>query len=689
MSNLYLIWLSYKNLGVKFFISFFLLGLTQVVFYVVNRGHFDLGSESFWMILAGNTLFITASCFVYLIPTLVLSAMPILGTRQSKACYISKRIASWFWVISTFIVIIFNMIDVFWYPIIKKRSSFSTLSIFLAVPSKWDFVWGIIKTYFIPAIIVILCFWGLVKLSRKFDKVFSQKSCKLPKYRWQIIPIVIEIILFILICYTSRICNRNKEYFHHSLNIKITDSVKFVSLKNTDLVLNTPFILMRNLRDKKKRLSKINFYSEEVLNSIFSIERHLPTSNDHLNEELSCIKNSGVKNVLILEVESLSAEYTATFNPPVSYTPFIDSLIKKSSTYLGWATGSHSMAAPLAINSSFPQYGGHSTHYFFNSSEFNTSLDSLSSRLKKAGFDTMFFFPDENGSMYLDTYAKQTEFDAYYGKNEYDKDYPGNSDFTGDIRGIWDEPFLQYAVEKTDETYHKNKKPFYSYVITAAAHWSWTVPEKYQSTFEKGPLEIHQPMRYSDYTISKFFEAASKKDWFTETLFIILADHTGASEGGYWAGPVGSHETPIIFYIPGSKCVFPVNKKMRISQVDIFPTVLDLFGIDSHIYSYGRSIFDPQHENLGISSTGTEHIFLKDNYLVLCYDNCSRIEVFDHKKDPMNTQNLMPVLNILSDKEKVKIEDTIIEAKASIQQFTNRLIEGKTSIQEEEEKETN
>ena len=218
-------------------------------------------------------------------------------------------------------------------------------------------------------------------------------------------------------------------------------------------------------------------------------------------------------------------------------------------------------------------------------------------------------------------------------------------------------------------------------MITASSHYDFSIPKEYESVFKPGPLVVHQSVRYADWAIKNFFDSISKTDWAKETLFIILADHTGMSEGGYWATFKGSHETPVMFYLPGAGCKPLLNTDFRVSQVDIFPTVLDLLGIKSHILAYGRSIFDPEHENLGITSDNINHVFLKDNYLVLCFDNCSKIEVYDVDKDKMNTDDLMLRFDSLKEKEKKTISSTINQAKASVQQFINRLKARKTSVQ--------
>ncbi len=669
MKNRSLIASGYKVFGIKYFLSFILLALTQLIFWMINKSYFNLASESILKILKGNLIFILSTLSIYLCVFILLSTLPVISLKKFRYDSLYQKFTSFFWLAPTFLMVFFNLVDVFWYETIGSRSSFSQLLVFFAVESKLSFIFSIIKTHFIPIILLIAVFYLLILLCKRMDKCFYRPKESLD-YKYSRQGLICEIILFLLVVGGSFWFYRG--YYKRCL--RPIHAGYFSSLKNTDLVLNTPYILFKTIG--KKRTKRIEFYSKDKVEELFSIDRNLPTQNTKLSPPLRCIKESGIKNVVILQIESLSAEYVGSYNPDSRFTPFIDSLIKKSVSWKGWANGNHTMAAPLSMNSSFPQYDA--DKFFFRSEESNTEMDSLSQMLKDHGFDTSFFFADKNGSMYLDVYALQSGFDAYYGKNEYDRDNPNNSDYIEGTWGILDEPFLKYSVEKLDQRYKDNKKPFYSYIITSTSHHPFLIPYEYKTSLPQGPLQIHQTIAYEDVAIREFFKLASTKDWYKDTIFIIAADHTGMSQGGVWATPLGQHSIPIIFYTPGAECSGTDDK--LVSQVDIFPTVVDLFGFEAHILAYGKSIFDPEHENIGLTSSSISYIFVEDNYLLQCFDLCSRVEVFDTSKDPLNQDDLMKKIETLPQGQKDKILNMIEKTRASIQQFNNRMLDKKTVV---------
>src|SRR3546814_5408102 len=78
-------------------------------------------------------------------------------------------------------------------------------------------------------------------------------------------------------------------------------------------------------------------------------------------------------------------------------------------------------------------------------------------------------------------------------------------------------------------------------------------------------------VRYADYALGKFFDAAKMHDWYRNTLFVIVADH-GARVYGAADVPLHSYEIPILILAPGH--LPPGRSDTLISQLDIAPTVM-------------------------------------------------------------------------------------------------------------------
>ena len=107
-------------------------------------------------------------------------------------------------------------------------------------------------------------------------------------------------------------------------------------------------------------------------------------------------------------------------------------------------------------------------------------------------------------------------FDHYYGMTEYNND----ADFDG-VWGIWDHKFFQYM----NKTLSEKKKPFFATVFSVSSHAPFQVPKELKNQFKEGNVPLHKCIRYTDYSLKKFFESASKEKWFNNTIFVFTGDH--------------------------------------------------------------------------------------------------------------------------------------------------------------------
>ncbi|MEN2992562.1 MAG: LTA synthase family protein [Bacteroidia bacterium] len=276
-------------------------------------------------------------------------------------------------------------------------------------------------------------------------------------------------------------------------------------------------------------------------------------------------------NVIILILESLSQAYLAQ-----GYAPFLDSLLRQGATVRwGFATNSRSAEGIPAILSSFPSWGEEPLIFTPYASRIQNSLAEI---LQKWGYTTAFFHGGNNGTMVLDSYAKQAGFRHYFGRREYpypDRDYDGTW-------GIWDEPFLQFCADQLDRL----PEPFLAVIFTLSSHHPYAIPAELQDSFPPGPLPIHRAIRYTDWALRRFFSRISSRPWTQRTLFVFTADHTGPLAEPYQVAR--QFHVPIGFYLIGKAVPAPDTLA---SQIDILPSVLEAVGYPHPVPIWGRSVW--------------------------------------------------------------------------------------------------
>ena len=412
--------------------------------------------------------------------------------------------------------------------------------------------------------------------------------------------------------------------------------------RETALVLNTPFCLMKSLEPTR--------YVEP---SYFPADE-LP---QHMNPE-QCLNGyycAPTDNIVVLILESFSKEYIP------NYAPFLDSLLSQSLTYeYTFASGRKSIDAMPSILSSIPSL----IEPYIVTPYATNSVSSIADCLKRKGYSTAFFHGAPNGSMGFQAYARSAGFDAYYGMDEF-----GNKSEYDGTWAIWDEPFLQYYAQ----TMSTMKEPFMTAVFTASSHHPFKVPKQYKDVFPKGTLPIHQTIGYADMALRRFFETASKQPWYERTLFVITADHTNELETPEYTNAKGLYEVPIAFYHPHSS-FFKGQREGVISQTDIMPSVLMYVDFDEPFIAFGEDALTTIKDHpYAVCYNAPLYQIISDRLLVQ-FDGEHVVAVYDHREDPCLQHNIADTI------EPERIASMVDYLKGYIQQYVHRMVHDKLKV---------
>lgn len=267
-------------------------------------------------------------------------------------------------------------------------------------------------------------------------------------------------------------------------------------------------------------------------------------------------------NVVLISVESLSADFMGTFGNTRGLTPHLDRLARDSLLFTRlYATGTRTVRGLEALTLSLPPTPGQS----IVKRPDNANLFSLGSVFRSKGYDVRYVY---GGYGYFDN------MNAFFGANGYQivdrTDIPQQRIPFENIWGVADEALFDQAIEELDRSYAA-QRPSFTHIMTTSNHRPYTYPP--------GRIDIPSHtgrdggVKYTDYAIGRFIEAARSKPWFKDTVFVIVADHC-ASSAGKTELPVRSYHIPLLIYAPAQWA--PRRVERLTSQIDIAPTVLGL-----------------------------------------------------------------------------------------------------------------
>jgi phosphoglycerol transferase MdoB-like AlkP superfamily enzyme len=287
---------------------------------------------------------------------------------------------------------------------------------------------------------------------------------------------------------------------------------------------------------------------------------------------------------------------------------------------------------------------------------------SLASCLKSIGYDTYYFHGAPNGSLGLNSFANIAGFDKYIGKNEYNN----NKDYDG-TWGIWDHKFLPYVAN----TLGDRDSSFFTFIFTATSHHPFTLPKSLNVPLREGPEKIYKTIAYVDYSLKLFFEAASKKPWFNNTIFVITGDHTCTPHNIKYKNNIGPFTVPLIFYAPG--CNLSGVDTITAQQIDIMPTILNYLGYPKSYFAFGQDLFDGNPDKFAINYIGNSFQIIHDKW-VLQFNLRETIALYNTESDKRMKINLSGKADSIQHYLERRV-------KAFIQQYNNRLVDNKMVVE--------
>ncbi|OWK74238.1 sulfatase [Flavobacteriaceae bacterium JJC] len=624
----------------RIFLAFFFYQIARFLFWFFNKNLIGIDSVSdYFNIAYHGTAFDTTAILYVNSLFILLSLVPLV--INTKTYY--QKFLFYLYFITNGIAYGMNFGDFVYYKFSQARLTMAAMHVTQHEKNigKVFLVSVVEHPFVIFWFIVLMIFWIFL-----YRKVKVKEETPVKKWRYFSLSVLTLCIVATLVVGGIR-----GDFKHSTRPINLVDANRHVDNPlQANVVLNSVFSFFRTMNTNN--FQEVHFVDEKFINE--NIKPYKLYQRPHVEPK---------PNIVIFIIESFGKEYSGAFNRNtniknfVSYTPFFDSLAGQSLIATNaFANGRQSIHGMSSVLAGIP-----SLKDAFTSSPYsNQKIQSIVSVSNEMGYDTSFFHGAPNGSMGFLGFGNILGFKHYYGKNEYNND----ADFDG-MWGIWDEPFFQYFAK----TLNTKKSPFMATMFSASSHHPFKVPEKYQGKFKKGPLEIHEPIGYTDFALKKFFETAEKMPWFNNTIFVVVADHTNQVAYPEYEKAMNRFAVPILFYSPNPKYNLKGEITEPAQQMDIYPTLADLMGYNKKIRSWGRSLVsDKKEDYLIVNSSGVEQ-FLIGNYIYL-FDGKDFTGIYDIK-------DLGFEKNLLGKVKNPEVTLGEMKSKAWYQDYMNRVINRK------------
>ncbi|PTS96645.1 sulfatase [Pedobacter sp. HMWF019] len=395
----------------------------------------------------------------------------------------------------------------------------------------------------------------------------------------------------------------------------------FAAFKNNELNYNDFYPLIEKKLAYQVIRKELSEQGSTYVNEGNSVRRKIDNGNSPYRP-----------NVIMITVESLSAEFLGSFGSKSNLTPVLDSLAKENVLFTNmYATGTRTVRGMEALSLCVPPTPGSS----IVRRPGNEKLTTVGHIFQQAGYNRTFFY---GGDGYFDN------MNQYFGSNGFDIVDRGKKIMVGESYttkrtiitddqvkfenawGISDEDLYDAVIRGSDQ-YYKEGRPFYNFVMTTSNHRPFTYPA--------GKINIPSgsgrdgAVRYTDYTIGEFLKKAKTKPWFKNTVIVIVADHCASSAGKNEIDISKYHIPCIIVNLQGaaSKVI-----DQTCSQIDLYPTLFKLMGWNYESNLYGKNVLDPGYDSRIVLGTYQKLAYMKKDSLVILSPQ-QKIETYIYNKD--------------------------------------------------------
>jgi len=347
------------------------------------------------------------------------------------------------------------------------------------------------------------------------------------------------------------------------------------------------------------------------------------------------------KNVVLITIESLSADFMKMYGNEQNITPFLDSLAQKSLLFTNvYAAGNRTVRGLEAVTLCLPPTAGESVV----KREDNKNKFSTGSVFLEKGYNVKFMY---GGDAFFDN---MQDFYTGNGYQIIDKSSFAENEVTfSNVWGVCDEDMYNKAI-KVMNAEAKQNKPFFNHIMTVSNHRPFTYPNNKIDI--PGNIKSRDGgVKYTDYALHQFFKQAEKQPWFKNTVFVIVADHC-ASSAGKTELPLDKYRIPALIYTPNMK---PEKFNKLMSQIDIMPTLFGLLNFDYQSKFFGRDVFKSDYQPRAFIATYQDLGLIKDNVLTILSPK-QQIKQFQLKLNEKT--GISPEFQIHYDEIPLKVENT-------------------------------
>ncbi|GJM30701.1 MAG: sulfatase [Cyclobacteriaceae bacterium] len=329
-------------------------------------------------------------------------------------------------------------------------------------------------------------------------------------------------------------------------------------------------------------------------------------------------------NVIILALESYTSKIIEPLGGVPGVTPNFNSLTKEGILFSNiFSSGDRTDKGIVSILSGYPAQPRTSIMKFPKKTQ---SLPYLNQDLKKLGYHTIYTYGYDIDYANFRSYLVNAKFDVVQSDRDF-KPQERNSKW-----GVHDHVVLNRIIDDLDHS----PRPFFVCSMTLSSHEPFEVPMDPVFTGEINQ-QFFNSAYYTDKSIGEFVALAKTKEWWKNTVLILIADHGSRLPNNDPNYAPGKFDIPML-WLGGALNLRDTVITSVGSQTDIPNTLLSQLGVNTDSYQFSKDLLSKDADSFAFYSFNNGFGFVGNDYHLIYDLNARQFIAEEGSVDPINRE---------------------------------------------------
>lgn len=333
--------------------------------------------------------------------------------------------------------------------------------------------------------------------------------------------------------------------------------------------INPVWNLFYTLVESEKLTQAADYYPDHEVQEIMDVlydngKNHLP------------VLNTKSPNIIMILLESFAQSVITELGGNGEAAPNFNELIPEGIFFNKmFSTGSMTDRALGGVLGGYPSVPGTCIIHYESKAQ---KLPNLNLKLKSAGYSSAFLYGGDIDYAHIRSFLVMGGFEKIISDKDFSRSIPTSN------WGVPDHFLFQRLMEVTDRA----SSPFFHVLLTLSSHTPFDVPMEPVFPGSSHLTKYLNSIYYTDQSLGEFIKTSKTRDWWDQTLIILMADH------GFRIGNIMAHEQkrfsiPML-WLGGVLAVSDTVITKYGSQTDLPVTLLNQMGLPGDDFRFSKDL---------------------------------------------------------------------------------------------------